>query len=62
MNGWVNVTGSDIQPPPPLATPSTNYTSYIIGGAIAGSIAIGSVVIFLRRRTQKAGSTSVIKF
>ena len=61
MNGWVNVTGSDIQPPLPPATPSTNYTPYIIGGAIAGAIAIGSVILVLRHRTQKVGSTSVIK-
>src|SRR5437588_7238515 len=60
-NGWLNVTGSDIQPPPPPATPSTNYTSYTIGGAIAESIGNGSVVILFSSRTQKAGSTSVIK-
>jgi len=58
MNGLVNVTGSDVQPPSqPTTTPSTDYTPYAIGGAIAGAIVIVSIALFLKRRTQKARST-----
>jgi plastocyanin len=58
MNELVNVTGSDIQPPLPATTPSTDYTAYAIGGAIAGVIVIVSFVLLLRRRTQKTTRTS----
>lgn len=60
MNGLINVTGSDVQPPSPPVT-STDYTAYEIGGAIAGVIVIASVALFLRRRTQKAGTTSPLR-
>src|SRR5437870_13107120 len=55
MNELVNVTGSDVQPPSsPITTPSTDYTPYAIGAAIAGAIlVVGSVALFMRRRTQK---------
>ena len=55
MNGLVNVTGSDVQPPSPPVT-STDYTPYAIGGTIAGLIVIALVALLLRRRTQKAGT------
>jgi plastocyanin len=58
MNELVNVTGSDIQPPSLTTTPSTGYTPYAIGGAIAGVIVIVSVALLVRRRTQKATRTS----
>ena len=54
MNGWVNVTGTDLQPPPPTSAPSSDITLYAIAGAVAGAIPIVSVVLFLKRRTQKA--------
>ncbi len=43
------------QPPSsPITTPSTDYTPYAIGAAIAGAIlVVGSVALFMRRRTQK---------
>ena len=53
MTGWVNVTGSDVQPPPSITTPSTDYIPYAIGGAIAGAIVVLSVALFMRRRTKK---------
>jgi plastocyanin len=51
MNGWVNVTGTDLQPPPASA-PSSDITLYAIG-AIAGVILVISVALFMRRRTRK---------
>jgi plastocyanin len=62
MTGWVNVTGSDVQPPSSsMTTSSTDYTPYIIVGIIAAAIVIVSVALFLRRRTQKTGSTSPVR-
>lgn len=59
MNGLVNVTGTDVQPPSPSATTSpTDYTPYAIGGAIGAAIGIASVALLLRRRTHKAENTS----
>lgn len=58
MNGLVNVTGSDIQPPSSPMMASIDYAPYIIGGILAGTVVIASVALFLRRRTQKAESTS----
>jgi len=52
MNGWVNVTGTDLQPPPASAS-SSDITLYGIAGAIAGAIVVVSVALFMRRRTQK---------
>src|SRR5438094_5399975 len=41
MNGLVNVTGTDIQPPsPPAPTPTTDYAPYLIAVAAAGIIII----------------------
>jgi plastocyanin len=53
MNGLVNVTGSDVQPPPPMTTPPFDYTLYIIGGVVAGAIVVASIALFARRRTKK---------
>ena len=56
MNELVDVTGSDVPPPSsPVMTPSTDYTPYAIGGAIAGAIVVVSVALFVRRRTRKLG-------
>jgi hypothetical protein len=61
MTGWVNVTGSDVQPPsPPSTTSSVDYTPYIIGGII-GAIVIVSAALFLRHRTRKSEATSPSK-
>lgn len=58
MTGWVNVTGSDVQPPsPPMTTPSTDYTPYAIAAAVAVAIVIASVALFLRSRTKKPGNS-----
>jgi hypothetical protein len=58
MTGWVNVTGSDVQPPSSTTMPSsTDYTAYIIGGVIAGAVVIVSLGLLFRRRTQKAKTT-----
>lgn len=59
MTGWVNVTGSDVQPPssPPMTTSPVDYTPYVIGGVI-GAVVILSVAIFLKRRTHKSEGTS----
>jgi plastocyanin len=54
MNGWVNVTGTDLQPPPPASAPPPDLTLYLIVGAAAGVIAILSLALFVRRRTQKS--------
>lgn len=56
MNGWVNVTGTDLQPPPPSSVPSPDITLYLIVGATAGIIVAAPGVLFLRRRTKKAGT------
>jgi plastocyanin len=53
MNEVVNVTGTDLQPPPPNTTPSFDYTLYIIGGVVAGAIVVASIALFARRRTKK---------
>ena len=61
MTGWVNVTGSEVQPPsPPMTTPSTDYTPYAIAAAIAVAIVIVSVALFLKHRTQNPGNTSLL--
>jgi plastocyanin len=60
MNGWVNVTGTDLQPPPPVVTTSADFALYVIGGAILGAVVIVSVALFLRGRTQKAKGTSTL--
>jgi plastocyanin len=57
MNGWVNVTGTDLQPPL-VSAPSSDITLYIIVGIVAGALVIVSVVLFLRRRTHETGTTS----
>jgi plastocyanin len=57
MTGWVNVTGSDVQPPSSPAATSNAYTPYIIGGVIAGAVVIVSLALFFRGRTRKAKST-----
>ncbi|HVH15948.1 MAG TPA: plastocyanin/azurin family copper-binding protein [Candidatus Angelobacter sp.] len=58
MNGLVNVTGSDVQPPaPPMTTPSIDYTPYALAAAVAATIVILSVALLLRRRTKKPGNT-----
>src|SRR5207253_2890171 len=61
MTGWVNVTGSDVQPPSSTTTPSSDYTPYVIGGAIAGAIVIVAVALFLRRWTKRAKHTSPLR-
>jgi plastocyanin len=58
MNGLVNVTGSDVQPPSAPMTPSTDYTPYAIAGAIAAVIVVVSVALFVRHRTRKVRSAS----
>src|SRR5713101_5004003 len=60
MNGWVNVTGTDLQPPLASA-PSSDITPYVIGGVAVGAIVIVSGTLFLRRRTQKARGTSSLR-
>lgn len=57
MNGWVNVTGTDLQPPSTSAT-SPDITLYLIGGIAAGVLVIVSVAIFLRRKTRKTRGAS----
>jgi len=57
MNGWVNVTGTDLQPPP-ASTPSSDMTLYVIAGLTSGAVIIVSIIIFLKRRTPKAERTS----
>lgn len=54
MTGWVNVTGSDVQPPSmPMTTPSPDYTAYAIAAAVTVAVVIVSFTLFLRRRTKK---------
>jgi hypothetical protein len=54
MNGWVKVTGADLQPPSALVTtPSTDFKSYIIAVAVAGIVVIISVAILMKRRGRK---------
>jgi plastocyanin len=60
MNGWVNVTGTDLQPPPASA-PSADITLYVIAGVVAGALAILSIVIFLRRRTPRTDSALQVR-
>jgi len=58
MNGSVNVTGSDVQPPSAPMTPPTDYTPYAIAGAIAAAIVVVSVALVVRHRTRKVRSAS----
>lgn len=61
MNGLVNVTGTDVQPPsPPITTPSIDYTTYVIVASVAVAIVIVSVALFLRRRTKNSGKTPLL--
>lgn len=61
MNGLINVTGSDVQPPsPPMTTASTDYRPYAIAGAVAVAIVIVSLAIFLRRRTKNPDKTPLL--
>jgi plastocyanin len=53
MNGWVNVTGTDLQPPPSGSAPSSDITLLGIAGAIAGAVVVISVALLMRRRTLK---------
>lgn len=57
MTGWVNVTGSDVQPPTSSASTSTDYMPYIVGGIIAAAIVTVSLALFLRRSTRKTKGT-----
>ena len=57
MNSLVNVTGSDLQPPPVTTPPSVDYTPYVIGGTIAGAVVVASIALFVRRRTKKLGAS-----
>ncbi len=57
MNGWVNVTGTDLQPPPASAA-SSDITLYVIGGVGAGALIIVLVALFLKRRTKKAETST----
>jgi plastocyanin len=57
MNGLVNVTGSDVQPPPSMKTTPFDYTPYVIGGVVAGVIVVASIALFVRRRTKKLGTS-----
>src|SRR5437899_9938591 len=43
MNSLVNVTGSDLQPPPVTTPPSVDYTPYVIAGTIAGAVVVASI-------------------
>ena len=58
MNGWVNVTGSDLQPP--VTTPPFNYAPYVTIGAIVGIAAVISVVAYTELRTRKPKATCPI--
>jgi plastocyanin len=54
MNGWVNVTGSDIQPPSQSPPPNpVNYVQYAIIGAIVGIAIIISIVAYSRLRIRR---------
>ncbi len=55
MNGWVNVTGTDIQPPSSSA-PSSDFTPYMVVGVVATALVIVSVALFVRRRSRKLAS------
>jgi plastocyanin len=52
MNELVNVTGTDLQPPSSGTTPPTDYTPYLIAGAIATIVVIISVALFMKRRAR----------
>ncbi len=58
MNGWVNVTGSDIQPP--VSNAPLNYPLYVTIGAIVGIAAVISVVAYTELRTRKPKATCPI--
>jgi plastocyanin len=53
MNGWVNVTGTD-QQPPLSSTPTSDITVYVIAGVVAGAVIVASVAFFLRRRARES--------
>jgi plastocyanin len=60
MNGWVNVTGTDLQPPP-SSTPSSDSTLYVIIGVVAGALVIVSAGLFFRGRTRRARGDSPLR-
>jgi plastocyanin len=53
MNGLVNVTGADIQPPSSPITALTDYTPYAVIAAVGATIVIVSAVLLFRRRIQR---------
>jgi plastocyanin len=53
MNGLVNVTGSDIQPPQLPVQTSLDYTLYVVIGGIAAIIGVISIAVLMKRRDRK---------
>ena len=53
MNGSVNVTGSDIQPPQSPVQTSFDYTPYAVVGGVAAIIVVISIAVLMKRRAGK---------
>jgi hypothetical protein len=58
MNGWVNVTGSDISPP--VTTPPSNSALYATIGAIVGIAVVISIVAYTKLTTRKPKATAPV--
>ena len=60
MNGWVNVTGSDVQPPPPGGLPTTpvNYVQYAVIAAIVGFAIVMALVGYMKLRVRRRKAVS----
>ena len=52
MNGWVNVTGSPITPPP-SQNPQPNNSLIIVGVGVVAAVIVATVVLFVSRRNRK---------
>ena len=52
MNGWVNVTGAPVTPPP-AQNPQPNYSIIAVGGAIVAVVAAATLALFVRRKKRR---------
>jgi hypothetical protein len=55
MNGWVNVTGAAVTPPP-SQNPQPNYTLItVVAGTIAAAI-VATIALFVKRKKRRTSA------
>jgi len=52
MNGWVNVTGAPITPPP-AQNPQPNYTLITVVAGIIAAVIVATIALFVKRKKGK---------